>query len=187
MAKEKWIDVIKFEGIYQISSFGRVRSLPRITAHSRKISGRILKPRPTKTGYLRVQLHDNGIAKDFYIHRLVAIYFVDNTNNYNEVNHIDGIKSNNFDLNLEWCDRSMNMVHSYNKLNNKKGCFPIKSVLGINLESGKKLYFISISNAEKWLRNNGYPKALHGNICSVCNSKCKYAYGHTWEYTEVIK
>ena len=71
-----------------------------------------LKPRPTRFGYLRVHIKINGEYKDKYIHRLVAEYYIPNPNNYPEVNHLDGDKSNNNVNNLEWCSKKMNMEHA---------------------------------------------------------------------------
>jgi hypothetical protein len=74
--------------------------------------GRKLVPRLHTGGYLRVNLCRDGLHKDFYIHRLVAFAYLDNPNNYNEVNHKDSDKKNNLVSNLEWCNGSMNHHHS---------------------------------------------------------------------------
>ncbi len=72
----------------------------------------LLKPRPTKNGYLRIQYKVNGKFVDRYVHRLVAQYFISNPNNYKCVNHIDGDKTNNYVTNLEWCTYKQNMAHA---------------------------------------------------------------------------
>ena len=71
-----------------------------------------LKPRPTRYGYLRVNIKINGVFVDKYIHRLVAEYFIPNPQNFPEVNHKDGCKNNNHVSNLEWCTKKKNMEHA---------------------------------------------------------------------------
>lgn len=97
--EENWKDIQGFEGIYQISDRGRIKSLKR---------NKCLKLGPNPTGYITVQLHKNGDIKGFSVHRLVAEAFIPNPNNYKEVNHIDEDKTNNCKENLEWC------THQYN-------------------------------------------------------------------------
>ena len=85
----------------------------------------ILKPRPGIHGYTRVYLRDinTNKRKDYKLHRLVAEYFIDNSNHYKEVNHIDGDKTNNHVSNLEWCTRSENNSHAFaHGLKHSKKC-----------------------------------------------------------------
>ena len=93
-----------YEGIYEISTHGEVKSIR---------NNKILKPFITKYGYKQVELNLNGKAKKFLIHRLVAETFIANSNNKPHVNHKDGNKSNNDVSNLEWVTRSENMYHAY--------------------------------------------------------------------------
>ena len=107
--KESWKDIEGYEGLYQISNLGKVRSLNRIVQGTNDYFQKGIELKPIDNGkYLFVTLRKNGNKKIFYIHRLVAEYFVDNPNNYNEVNHIDENKHNNSYNNLEWC------THKYN-------------------------------------------------------------------------
>ena len=101
--QEIWKDVVGYEGTYQISSIGRVKS-----------STTILKIATNYLGYhhLRLGSIKNKNKKSFTVHRLVAIAFIDNPYNYNEVNHINGIKTDNRLENLEWCTRKENMQHA---------------------------------------------------------------------------
>lgn len=102
MGKEIWKDIDDYEGFYQVSNLGRVRSLDNWIWNGTGFflkPGKVLIPRKTKTGYLRVQLK----GKDFYIHRLVATTFIDNPLNFPQVNHKDENKANNEVSNLEWC------------------------------------------------------------------------------------
>ncbi len=110
---EKWKDIEGYEGYYQVSNLGNVKSLGRYVNNphggKRYIRERILKPF-NKKGYLYVDLLK---IKQHRIHRLVAAAFIDNKDDSAEVNHINGIKNDNRVENLEWCTRSENMKHSY--------------------------------------------------------------------------
>lgn len=106
---EIWKDVAGYEGVYQVSNFGNVKSLDKVIFNkgSKKynnIKGKILSQNKTNgNGYKIVSLNHNGNSKNHYIHRLVLTSFVENTNNYNYINHKDENKSNNHVSNLEWC------------------------------------------------------------------------------------
>ena len=106
MEKEIWKDIKDYEGIYQISNIGRIKSLDRY-CNNRLIKGKILSPHLAK-GYLKINLYKNGKSKHFAIHSLVAEAFIPNPNNYPEVNHKDENKENNNVDNLEWCDSKYN-------------------------------------------------------------------------------
>lgn len=106
MENEKWKPVFGYEGLYEVSDLGRVRS---------KYSGewKVLKPAKNHNGYLFVNLKRDSRQKNFYLHRLVADAFIPNDNIFNtEVNHINEIKSDNRASNLEWCDRSYNLAYN---------------------------------------------------------------------------
>ena len=105
---EEWKSIPGYEGLYEVSSYGRVRSVERCDRFNRKIVSKILKPNYV-SGYLRVGMYKNKTFKYYLIHRLVAQAFLPNPDNLSEVNHKDEDKSNNRVDNLEWCDRSYNM------------------------------------------------------------------------------
>lgn len=107
--KEIWKDIKGYEGLYQISNFGNVKTFKR-----QGTDERILKSKEDGCGYLRVRLLKNYKYRIKYISRLVAIYFLDNPENKSEVNHIDGNKQNNNILNLEWVTHKENIQHAYN-------------------------------------------------------------------------
>lgn len=113
---EIWKDINGYEGIYQVSSLGRVRSLDRALLGKNnveyKVKGKIRKISCTGKGYQNIQLSKEGRSKMFSIHRLVAEAFLDNPENLPVVNHIDGNKSNNHIGNLEWVSYSDNINHS---------------------------------------------------------------------------
>ena len=185
--EETWRDIEDYEGSYQVSDFGRVRSLDRVTSNNMKVKGKVLASRLTQRGYCRVQLYKGGISEDKYIHQLVGIYFLININNYTDINHKDGVKSNNCAWNLEWCSKAQNSQHSYYVLKNQGSCIPKRDVKGVNLKNNKVVIFETIANAKRWLRENGYPKATSGNITSVCKGNRNHAYGYKWEYQDKDK
>lgn len=114
--KEIWKDIKEFEGAYQVSNFGKVRSVDRIiiyrTGAKRLTKGTTLTIGKNKLGYPQVSLSKQDKMYSRRVHRLVAEAFIPNFKNYKEVNHIDGNKENNHVDNLEWCNRSQNMQHA---------------------------------------------------------------------------
>lgn len=117
---EIWKDVRGYEGLYQVSNEGNVRSLDRIIKHYPKDyfqKGRILKTAPSKTGYQMVVLINHNHRETRFVHRLVAEAFLENANNYPVVNHKDENKANNQVENLEWCTHKHNA--NYGMRNNK--------------------------------------------------------------------
>lgn len=118
---EEWRDVKGYEGLYQVSNLGRVKSKSRIVKREKSdyfLNGRILKPCPNNKGYLRVPLCKNGAKETQFVHRLVAEAFLDNPNNYPIINHKDENCTNNCVENLEWCTYSYN--NTYNNLHYRK-------------------------------------------------------------------
>lgn len=109
--KEEWRPVMGWEGYYEVSNLGRVRSLDReINGYVK--SGRILKPQDNGHSYLNVGLHaPNKIDKHAYVHILVATAFIPNPDKLEEVNHKDFNKQNNSIENLEWVTRRDNQLH----------------------------------------------------------------------------
>lgn len=113
---EEWKDIKGYEGLYMISSLGRVKSLqPRggnRNGMPRKGKEHILTPYISSTGYYKVSLVKNNKRSDKRIHRLLASAFIPNPNNKPNINHIDGNKLNNRIDNLEWCTQKENTIHA---------------------------------------------------------------------------
>lgn len=109
---EVWKDVVGYEGLYQISSYGEVRSLDKIinlpNGGTYIKFGKTRKKREDKNGYWTITLRRDGIPKTLKVHRLVAMAFLDNPNCFSQVNHKDEDKKNNYFKNLEWCDANYN-------------------------------------------------------------------------------
>ena len=119
-SKEIWKEIKGYEGRYQISSLGRVKSLN----YNKTGKEDILSPGNIR-GYLHVRLSKEGKSKPFQVHRLVALHFIPNPNNYPEVNHKDENKQNNTVDNLEWCDRKYNCnygTRTQRSSESRKGC-----------------------------------------------------------------
>ena len=117
MSNEVWKDIDGYDGKYQVSNLGQIRS----THSGKKDRIIILKPMVQKNGYLYVALWKNNKKKNKLIHRLVALAFVDNPHNYPEVNHKDENKENNISGNLEWCEHIYNMNYGEVKEKISKG------------------------------------------------------------------
>ena len=148
--KEIWKDVKGYEGLYQVSNLGRVKSLERVTINNRIVHERILKLRHDKKGYNICCLRIDGEKKFFGVHRLVAKAFIPNANNYPVVNHKDEIKDNNIVDNLEWCTYKYNSNYGTSSKRiseKKKGANNPNSKMVVLLNNG--LLFESISEAAK--------------------------------------
>lgn len=161
---EVWKDIEGYKGLYQVSSWGRVRSFYR--------GGRVLKCRKNRDGYLLVTLCENGNVKDYSIHRLVTQAFIPNPQNKSEVNHIDENKENNRVENLEWCTRKENVNHGTRNLRISKA----RSKPIICIETGIEYYGIN----ECARQMNLY----HQHIVAVLKGKRKTCGGYTFKYKE---
>lgn len=110
---DEWRDVEGYEGIYQVSSHGRIRSLDRTVPHRRYgqqfVRGRTMNPAVAASGYLYLALNRGGKAKSYAVHALVAKHFCPQPEGCGEVRHLDGNPLNNMATNLKWGTRSENM------------------------------------------------------------------------------
>lgn len=185
---EVWKDVVGYESRYEVSNLGRVRSLDRYSRHNTSKTGfilqkgQILKPFPTRKGYRVVDLGDGfGKRKVIPVHRLVAIAFIDNPMDYDQVNHIDGVKTNNRLDNLEWCNNSMNQVHAYANGLNKRSPLagkPKRPVYQIDKKTNEIVArFDSVKEAGVALGMK-----TPSNIITVCKGNRPYAGGYKWQY-----
>ena len=177
---EIWKDVVGYEGYYQVSNFGNIRSVDRVIysdklhiGTKRELKGKMLKPYVNSHGYLALTLTKNGNEKLLRVHRIVAEAFIKNPNNYDQVNHIDGDKTNNKIENLEWCNNQYNVNHAYkNGLANHY----TKSVKQYDLKGNYIKTFESIIKASEAV--NGQ----HTNITKCAKGCINSAYGYKWRY-----
>lgn len=166
---ENWKQIPGYEGIYEVSDEGRVRSAKNKTTNSvlhgeRKWQQRILKQKSDKNGYKRVSLWKNKMVKDFLVHRLVAMTFIEKVDGKDIINHKDGVQWNNNVSNLEWCTYKENNAHA---VENRLNCHADPIIL-FNIVSKEVCYFKSKSEASKFTgRNQNYISNLlkkGGNI-----------------------
>lgn len=141
---EIWRDISGYEGMYQVSNLGRVKSLDRIGHNGKRYKGKVLKPVPDGAGYLQVFLRKDAKTKRIYIHRIVAIAFIENPDNKPQVNHLnEEEKWNNRVDNLAWATPKENANWgTRNERSNRK-----RSQRIICVELGKE--FESISSAAR--------------------------------------
>ena len=175
--KEIWKPVRNYEGLYEVSNMGRVKSLERtvrIGRGYRIVPEKILKAEKNNHGYLQLHLYREGKRKLCRIHRLVAIAFLENHNNLPEVNHKDENKQNNCVENLEWCSRSYN--NTYNDKAKKAGKKISKPVYSIDKESGLITYWESAKVAGRILGIDS------SHITRCCKGKIKSIGGFYWHY-----
>lgn len=149
---EEWKDVVGYEGVYEVSNYGRVRTHKNKTTYTsrhgiRHWKQRILKEKAKNNRDVRISLWKDGKSKDYLVHRLVAEAFIPNPANKPTVNHIDGNPRNNYVENLEWATYQENNNHAFdNKL--IQTAHPVTLV---NQVSGEKMYFRSLSKASEYI------------------------------------
>ena len=167
MENEVWKDIEEYEGLYQVSNQGRVKSL----WFGKE---KILKPEKVRNGYLLVGLWKNGKPKMYQVHRLVALTFLPNPNNLPEVNHKDEDKTNNCVDNLELCDRKYNMNFGTRTQRQAEKCS--KPVIQFTKDGKFVREWKSTMDVE---RNLGYSNS---HISSCCTGRYNSSYGFIWKY-----
>ena len=167
--EEIWKDIKGFEGLYQVSNLGRVKSLRRNIISKNRIA----------RGYERVVLCINNSPKNYSVHRLVATAFIPNPDNLPQVNHKDENRTNNCVDNLEWCDGKYNINYGTGtrrrQLSNTNGKCS-KPVLQYSLDGTFIKEWKSTMDVQ---RNLGF---AHAHISECCRGKYTYAYGYIWKY-----
>lgn len=181
---EEWRPVAEYEGLYEVSNTGKVRSLFRYK--------KVLKPVITRSGYCAVELFKDKMGKMKLVHRIVAAAFIPNPNGFPQVNHIDENKHNNCAENLEWCTAKYNMNFGTSKIrrtnstdytrpfyaenarkNGKKVCRPVSQFS----KSGDFLH--SFESGKEAHRKTGIN---HSHIMECCAGRVKTAGGYIWKY-----
>lgn len=178
-------DVKGYEGLYQVSNFGRIKSLHKIRNRGDNADG-IMKTYLIHGNYIAIKLKKNKESKAYLIHRLVAISFIPNPEDKRTVNHIDGNKLNNHVNNLEWNTHSENLHHAYNnglsvyRAYRKDTGIHIRcrSVIQINIDGSVMAEFESLKEAEE---KTGIKQT---NISNVCRGKRLVAGGFKWKYKD---
>ncbi len=176
--EEIWRNIKGFEGLYQVSNFGRIKSLNY--RHTKK--ERIMKLSVNNCGYLYVNFHIEGKNRVYMVHRLVAETFIPNPKGYKQVNHINEDKTDNRVENLEWCTAKYNV--NYGNCIKKRSS---KRVGILNTKISKQVLQFDINGnfIREWPSTREIERTLgynHNNICSCCNGKINQAYRYVWKY-----
>lgn len=177
----EWFKLKNYEKLYEITKDGKVRRIAfdKIRTSNTLVSKLpiLLKPQYDKDGYLRVTLYDGKVKKCKYVHRLVAETFIPNPNNYEQVNHKNGIKDDNRVENLEWCSQSYNIRHRID-------------VLGVSLKNNRRSKQVeqrtmdgelikTYPSSKEAMRQTGFSQ---GHISEVCRGELKSYKNFIWNY-----
>lgn len=186
---EIWKDITGFEGLYQISNLGRVKSLQRVVSFGK--GQRIIKEKikivsKHSMGYSVINLFKDSKCCPSLLHVLIARHFIPNPGNYPEVNHKNGIKTDNSISNLQWVTYSMNIKHAYDTgLRVKKS--PAAGKFGSDNHLSKSIaqYDLSGNFLKQWgcskevTRLTGFD---HNALRRCANGGAKSAYGYLWKF-----
>lgn len=166
--KEIWKDIPGYEGLYQASNLGNIRSLPRNAT-----KGKLLSFSKSKNGYYHIILSKNNNQKTFNVHRLIMLTFYGKSNL--QIDHIDGNKQNNNLNNLEYVTNSENMKRAY-----KNGLLKFK-------KNKINQYDMDMNYIKTWYNAGKIEKELninHSNIIKCCRNKRNNAGGFIWKYEQ---
>ena len=176
--EEIWRDIKGYEGLYQVSNLGRIKSLARnihLPTCTKFISEKILNLCTCKLkGYIKITL----MRKSFKVHRLLAQAFIPNPENKPQINHIDGIKKNNCVSNLEWCTAKENNIHAFKtglRPSSKDINFCTRKVKCIELDK----VFNSVADASEYFTKSRKKGGLIGRACKTAHLTSS---GYHWEY-----
>jgi len=188
LLNEEFRDIASYKGLYQVSNYGRIKSLKRFVKNGsnsfKLVNDKILKNinRDNKeNSYMIVNLRKNN-CKFFYVHRLVAKSFLKRKKYQNQINHKDGNKTNNKLDNLEWCNSSENLIHAH-----KTGLK--KPVTGLKTNRTRPVF--QFTKDKKFIKKWDYITLASKNlgislpnIVECCKHKIPSAGGFKWEYYE---
>lgn len=176
---EEWKDIAGYEGLYQVSNYGRIKRLERLVYYGNRspflVKEKILELTNHKRGYKTIMLHKNKKSKLWLVHRLVALTFMPNPNNYPQVNHKDENKLNNKVENLEWCTNEYNSYYG-TRIKRSAEHHPKRQISQYDINGNFIRTWDSIAEAKKTLKI--------GNISAVCMGKYKQTKGYIFKYIE---
>lgn len=180
---EEWKDIKGYEGMYQVSNLGRIKSLDRKDSRGNFVKGKILKTSLNGKGYRCLKLSKNGIRKPFRVHRLVAETFIPNPDNLPCIDHINTIKTDNRVENLRWCTLKENMNNPITKetcSKSRMGYKPtketIKKISGKNNHNSQKVYCKELNKTYECIRDAERELGIaNQSISACCKGKLKIA------------
>ena len=179
---EEWRDIAGYEGLYQVSNLGRIRSLDRYVPHktfgTKFCKGVVMATHQTNAGYLAVNLSKENKYTTIDVHRIVAQSFINNPDELPEVNHKDENKHNNAADNLEWCDNYYNAIYG-TKLERQREKMS-RQIIQYDRSGNPLKEYESATQAEKEISGK-----FTGAISKCINGRSKTAYGYIWKYKEV--
>lgn len=187
---EEWRKIPGFDGRYEVSNLGRVRSYAN-GRHGNKAESSVLAPKKIRSGYLQVCLYkpnNGGKAITGLIHRLVALAFIGNPNNYPYVNHKDGNKGNNRSDNLEWVTASENSYHAFKTglakpSQRQKEANIARCSIPVVMFDKNMNELARYESAKKASENTGADKS---SIIKCCRGKLKSSKGYKWKYAAEV-
>jgi hypothetical protein len=183
--EEVWKPIEGYDGFYEVSNLGRVRSYmpPANVKYARRDTPLIMTPQRNDHGYMVIALIKNRTRKVFRIHRLVASAFIEKVDGKYYVNHIDGDKTNNNVDNLEWCTRSENMVHAFKtglvKVKTGKDSSRARTVMMYDMKGNFIRCFDSAIEAARYCGRKD-----QSNISACCRGSVPHSYGYLWRYAD---
>ena len=186
---ELWKPIKNYEGLYEVSNFGRVRRIDSVVNSGLRFNatvvhkGRVLKQHEKRNGYFTVDLSKGNIVKTISVHRLVAEAFLPNVDGFNTINHKNCNKHDNRAENLEWCTPKMNSEHA-----KENGLYFNPIAKPIRCRQTHQVFKGSYKAAE-WVNetkfgNSRQIRQMANKIRCACNGYQKSAYGFTWEFVD---
>ena len=182
--EEIWEDIKGYEGLYQISNLGNIKSNYIWTGRMYIYKPHLIKPTIAKNGYYRVSLCKEGKTKYRNLHKLIAETFISNPEGYKYINHIDGDKLNNNLKNLEWCTQSHNTKEAFRIGLHKK-------YFGADNKRSKKIiqYDLHGNFIKEWDYMTKITEELgfdYTNISKCCSGVYKKSHGYIWKYKDGV-
>lgn len=186
MENEIWRPIKGYDGDYLVSNLGRVKSLKNKKEY-------IFKPYIANSGYYKVNLRKNKISKTLLVHRLMGTAFIPNPENKPEINHLNGVKTDNQVTNLEWVTRNQNIQHAYKTglmENTRKSIILSNEVRTTQIYSKKlNMQFGSCTEAANYLKNNYFEDIKLESLQTIISkllknriTKSKFDFG--WQYVK---
>ncbi len=191
--EEQWKDVAGYDGYYQVSSCGRIKSVERYVQDRfgikapYRIPEKILKPKHKRGGYLQVNLSMHGRAHPYSIHRMVAEAFIPNPDHLPTVNHKNEDKTDNRVENLEWCSQAYNNEYGTRTERSQMNQKQRRNVRMLSLDGEILRIFPTCFSAARYITGEPKGKSLRvrvtdNNIRRACRLQRHKAYGYRWEF-----